>query len=271
MNWFVEPWTYPFMRWALLCCLVLSGIHVYMGYHIVRRGVLFVDLAMAQAAALGAAVAIVLGLEHDTPGEYAVSLVFALGSAVFFALVRSSRVQQEAIVATFYSLVAAATFVVLDRSPHGMEEIKHLFVGQVLTSDPGKIVMTGLVYVVIGAAHWFMHARTSAVTEGRSRARRDDVFFFGTFALVVTSSVGLAGVLLVFALLVLPAVAAIQLSDHLLTRLLWGWAIAGFSSLSGLHIAYYQDLPAAPVIILNLGLFLVLAVFTHGVLVPKRQ
>ena len=129
-------------------------------------------------------------------------------------------------------------------------------------TSAGKILLTALIYAVIGFFHWKLHPRTLAVTEGRTRERRVslDFFFFATFALVVTSSVGLVGVLLVFALLVLPAVAALVLSQRAGARLAWGWGIAGAASLVGLQAAYHWDLPAAPMIVLVLGAFLIAAV-----------
>jgi zinc/manganese transport system permease protein len=255
MTWLVEPWSYPFMRWALLCCLVLAGIHAYLGFHVVRREILFVDLAMAQMAALGAACAIVLGMEHETIGEYLLSLGFALAAAGFFAVVRSRRVSHEAIIAIFYAMATAATFVVLEHSPHGMEEVKHLFVGQVLTAAPHKILMTALLYAAIGLLHARMHPTTLAISEGRNVPRRAffDFLFYASFAVVVTSSVGLVGVLLVFAFLVLPAVAAMSMARGDGARLAWGWTFAGVGSLVGLHAAYHLDLPAAPVVALVLG------------------
>jgi len=246
------------MRWALVCCLVLGGIHAYLGYHVVRRGILFVDLTMAQMAALGAAVAIVLGIEHDTFGEYAISLGFALGAAALFAVVRSRRVSHETLIAIFYGMAMAALFVVLEHSPHGMEEVKHLFVGQVLTVAPRRVVATGVLYIVIGLVHWKLHHQTKAVTEGREPPRRIalDLFFYGSFALVVTHSVALVGVLLVFAFLVLPAVSAMLLSSGGSASLAWGWFIAAVASVAGLHVGFVLDLPAAPVIALTLGVAL---------------
>jgi zinc/manganese transport system permease protein len=258
VSWLIDPWSYPFMRWALLCCLVLAGIHAYLGFHVVRRGVLFVDLALAQTAALGAAVGVVFGLEHGTVGAYVLSLGFALASGALFAFVRSRRVHQEAIIAIFYGVATALTFVVLEHSPHGMDEIKHLFVGQVLTVDPAKIGWTALLYAAVGAGHWALHPRTMAVTRGERRPDRIlvDLFFFGTFALVVTSSVALVGVLLVFALLVLPSVAALLLPGGNGARLAWGWSFAGLGCLGGLHAAFLLDQPAAPVIVVTLAVLL---------------
>jgi zinc/manganese transport system permease protein len=261
IEWLVEPWTYPFMRWALVCCLILAGIHAYLGFHVVRRGVLFVDLAMAQMAALGAAIGVVLGIEHDTIGEYVLSALFALAAAVCFAAIRSRRVHQEAIVAIFYGMAMAATFVVLEHSPHGLDEVKHLLVGQVLTVAPGKVLVTALIYAVVGLVLARMHGRIFAVTEKRQGAPKlgPELVFYGAFALVVTSSVGLVGVLLVFAFLVMPAVAALLISGGTASALWWGTGLAAFGSFVGLHAAYLLDMPAAPVIVLALGGLLLLA------------
>lgn len=261
MRWLAEPWTFPFMQWALACCLVLAGVHAYLGFHIVRRGVLFVDLAMAQAAALGAAVGVVLGLEHATPGAYALSASFALATAVVLSRLRGRRVHPEAVVAIVYGLATAATFVVLEHSPHGMDEVKHLFVGQVLTVPPHTVVWTAALYIGLGALLRWLHPRTLAVTEGRDIPRRGTVelLFYGAFALVVTSSVGLVGVLLVFALLVLPSVAALLMPGGARAHLAWGWTFAGAGCLVGLHFAFHWDQPAAPVIVLVLGAMLALA------------
>lgn len=258
MTWFVEPWTYPFMRWALICCLILAGVHAYLGFHVVRRGVLFVDLAMAQSAALGAAVGILLGLEHSTPGEYALSAGFALGTAALLATLRGRQIHPEAVVAIVYGLASAATFVVLEHSPHGMEEVKHLFVGQVLTVAPSLVLKTAALYAGIAVVLRVVHSRSLALTEGRHVPRRGlvQLVFFGCFALVVTSSVSLVGVLLVFALLVLPAVAGLLVAEGAGARLAWGWGLAGFGCLVGLHLSYHLDQPAAPVIVLVLGLLL---------------
>lgn len=261
IEWLTAPWDYPFMRWALLCCLVLGGIHGYLGFHVVRRGVLFVDLAMAQTAALGAAIGTVIGLEHGTPGGYLISAAFALAAAAFFALIRSRRVHQEAIIAVCYALAMAATFVVLERSPHGAEEVKHLLVGQVLTVAPRNVFLTAALYTAAGLLLARFHRRILAVTDGRAPdgAAATELLFYGVFALVVTSSVHLVGVLLVFALLVIPSISALLLTERSGPALAWGWGLSAAGSLLGLHAAFHLDLPAAPVLVLMLGVLLLAA------------
>lgn len=261
IDWLLEPWTYSFMRWALVSCVVLAAIHAYLGFHVVHRGVLFVDLAMAQMAALGSAAGIVLGFEHDTPQGYGMSLGFALGTAALIALLRSRRIHQEAIVAIIYGVATAATFVVLEHSPHGMDEVKHLFVGQVLTVDPRKIVVTTVIYAALGLVLVRLHPRILEVTENRGGDNRTatEIAFYTLFAVVVTSSVALAGVLLVFALLVLPAVAAIYLARRTSSQLAAGTMLGGAGGMVGLHAAFYFDMPAAPVIVLALAALLTVA------------
>lgn len=263
IEWIIAPWSYAFMRWALLACVVLGMIHAYLGFHVVRRGVLFVDLAMAQSAALGAAIGTVIGLEHGTVGGYFISAAFALGAAAFFALVRSRRVHQEAIVAVTYGLAMAATFVVLEHSPHGAEEVKHLLVGQVLTVSPNNIFLTAGLYSAAGLVLARFHTRILAVTEahGRHHDILAELVFYGVFALVVTSSVHLVGVLLVFALLVMPTISAMLLVSGSARALVLGWLLAIGGGLIGLHAAFHLDLPAAPVVVLTLGVMLVGAAF----------
>jgi zinc/manganese transport system permease protein len=270
MTWFTEPWTFEFMRWALLCALVLAGIHAYLGFHVVRRGVLFVDLATAQLAALGSAVGVVLGVEHDTFGGYLISFAFALGAAGLFSVLRSDRFSKEAIIAVFYGLASAATFVVLEKSPHGMEEVKHLMLGQILTVNPSDILYTALVYAAVAVVYAFVHGRVSEVSEGKRQSLGLDLLFFGTFALIVTTAVKLVGVLLVFCLLVLPSVAALMLATTPGRQLVWGWSIAGVSALVGLHLSFHLDMPAGPVLCLTLGVALLLAWFA-GAVIQRRS
>lgn len=268
-GWLLEPWSFAFMRWALACCLILGGIHAYLGFHVVRRGILFVDLAMAQAAALGAAFGVVLGYEHGTIMGYVTSLGCALLAAALFSFVRSRRVSHEAIIAIVYAVTTAATFLVLERSPHGMDEVRHLLIGQILTVEPTKVVGVGILYALIGLAHWRLHARTAAVSRGEEvpRLRLVELFFYASFAVVVTSSVSLVGVLLVFALLVAPAVAATLLTTNDRSRLVYGWSFAVAAGLIGLHGAYVADAPAGPVIVLVLAV----AVLSAAVAAMRRR
>jgi zinc/manganese transport system permease protein len=112
-------------------CLVLAGIHCYLGLHVVTRGVIFVDLALAQFAALGGAAALLAGTDLGGKGAYALSLAFAFGGAGLFALARTrkERIPQEAVIGIAYAVASALAVLILDRTPHGGEEIKAMLLG----------------------------------------------------------------------------------------------------------------------------------------------
>ncbi len=248
----------------LLACLVLTAIHVYLGLHVLARGVIFVDLALAQVAALGITVAILAG--HPIHGEaaYWYALAFTLGGAVLFAASRPrrARVPQEAIIGIVYAVSAAAAVLVVDRAPQGSEHIKQLLVGSILTVTPTEVGTLALLYAPIAALHWLCRRPLLDISfdpdgAGARRAvRRWDFVFYASFGLVVTSSVRLAGVLLVFAYLVVPATAAALLARSIRGRLAVGWAFGLLVSVGGLGASWAWDLPTGATIVVAFGALL---------------
>ncbi len=219
-----------------LACLVLTGIHVYLGLHVLARGVIFVDLALAQVAALGVTVAFLAGHPIQSGAAYWYALAFAVGGAALFSLtrVRRARVPQEAIIGIVYAVSAALTVLVVDRAPQGAEHIKQLLVGGILTVTPGEVVRLAVLYAVIGAGHGLMRRPLldisfdpeGAVARGRAVPWWDFAFYV-TFGVVVTSSVRMAGVLLVFSYLIVPATVGALLTNSVGGRLAIGWALGG--------------------------------------------
>jgi zinc/manganese transport system permease protein len=257
-----------------LACLILTGIHVYLGIHIVRRGVIFVDLALAQVAALGATIALLIGYDLSDRMAYLLSLGFTVAGAGLFSLTRQRRekIPQEAIIGIVYVVSAAASILVLDRAPGGAEHIRSLLVGNILTVTPNELMGTGLLYAFIGLFHWALRNPFLTITFrpeeshqlGRSLYLWDFLFYL-SFGLVVTSSVHLAGVLLVFAYLVVPAVGSLLFAEGVGRRLAWGWAMGGAASGLGLVASYRFDLPSGATIVCAFGLLLVLAGGIRGV------
>ncbi|MEK6576257.1 MAG: metal ABC transporter permease [Nitrospirota bacterium] len=257
-----------------LVCLILTGIHVYLGMHIVRRGIIFVDLTLAQVAALGATVALLIGYDLHDRMAYFISLGFTSVGAVVFSLTRQRRekVPQEAIIGIVYVVSAAASILVLDRAPGGAEHIRSLLVGNILTASPKDLLVTGLLYSIVGLFHWVYRKpflTISFIPEEAYKTGRSiylwDFLFYLSFGLIVTSSVRLAGVLLVFAYLVIPAVSSLLFTEILGRRLALGWTIGGISSALGLMASYWFDLPTGATIVCAFGLILVLSVGIRGV------
>ena len=243
-------------------CLVVIGIHTYLGVHVLARQVIFVDLALAQVAALGAAVAFVIGLEAGSAAAYALALVFTLLGAALFAVTRTHRHDgsQEAVIGIVYAVAAAAAILVMDRLPHGAEEIKALLVGSILWVSWSKVLVTAALYAVIGALHWLWRERLLTISHDPAEAERRgyrirlwDFLFYATFGVVVTRSVHIVGVLLVFCFLIVPAVGASLFASTLRSRLLLGWLMGTLVSMVGCTVSYLWDLPTGAAVACTFG------------------
>jgi zinc/manganese transport system permease protein len=257
------------MKWPLIACLLLPGILVYLGLHIVRREVIFVDLALAQVAALGTSLCIMLGHDAHEMHTYVWSVGFTLIGAALFALTRSkshARVPQEAIIGIVYVMAAAAGILLLSRSAEGNEELRRTLIGDVLLVSPKEVLTTFATFVAIGAVHFVFRKQfillsfepERAVAEGMA-VRWWDFLFYALFGLVVTSFLQIGGVLLVFSYLIVPAVCANFLVSRLANLLVIGWVTATVASVVGLYVAFESDLPTGATIVCALGAALVLA------------
>ena len=257
--------------WPLVALVLLPGILVYLGLHVVERGIIFVDLALAQVAALGVCVALALGA-HPGNGSlsYILSLLFTmLGAALFsWTRFRHPRVPQESIIGIIYVVAAAAATLVLSHSAEGDEEMKNLLVGNILLVGRAEVLRTAALYGVIGLAHYLLRGKLLLVTFHEDAAiaqkvplRLWDFVFYGTFGVVVTSFVRIAGVYLVFSYLIVPAVCGALLSAHIRTRLAIGWTIAFVAGLAGLLLSVQMeslDLPTGPTIVCAFGVLLLI-------------
>src|SRR5262245_54920633 len=262
-----------------LACLILTGIHAYLGIHVLSRKVIFVDIALAQIAALGATVAFLLGYDPRSEGAYWFSLVFAVLAAAIFALTRTrvERVPQEAIIGLTYAVASATAILLADISPHGAEHLKDLLAGSIVWVTPHQILKTGILYSVIGAFHFLFRRTFLLISLDPEQAyargvhvRLWDFLFYLSFGVVITSSVQIAGVLLVFCYLVAPAVFAVMFFDGLKARLLTGWTMATVVSAIGLLFSY--DRPSGPTIMVSFAIALILGGTLKAILqAPSRS
>lgn len=250
------------LLWPFVAGLVLTGIHAYFGLHVLARGVVFVDLSLAQVAALGLTVAIVAGHSVQSEAGYWYAFTFALGGAALFALARSYEklLQQEAVIGIVYVVSASLGVLALDRAPQGTEHIKQILIGSILTVTPEEVGHLALLYAAIGAVHViFRRPLVEASFDPLLAAERRrevffwDVVFYGSFALVVTSSVRIAGVLLVFSYLIVPAALAGLFAASLRRRLVLAWAVGTALTAVGLYASWTWDLPTGPAIVTAFG------------------
>jgi zinc/manganese transport system permease protein len=247
-------------------CLVLVGIHAYLGIHVVERGVIFVDLALAQIAALGAVCAVLLGFPLHSTQAYFLSLGFTFVGAAIFALTRfrKSDIPQEAIIGIAYVVAAAAAVLILDRIPGEAQHIKEMLVGNILFVDWKHVARIAALYSAVGLFHYLYRDRFILVSCDPDRAARAgvsvrlwDFLFYGTFGFVVTSSVHVAGVLLVFSFLIIPAVCAIMFTKDFGKRLSFAWVAGSLTSLAGLYASGAWDLPTGAAVVCCFGLLVV--------------
>lgn len=250
------------LLWPLVAGLVLTGIHAYFGLHVLARGVVFVDLSLAQVAALGLTAAIVAGHPIQSAAGYWYAFAFACGGAVLFALARQYEklLQQEAVIGIVYAVSASLGVLALDRAPQGAEHIKQLLIGSILTVTPQEVGQVAVLYALIGAVHFVFRRPLVEVSfdpvlaaAQRRKVLLWDVVFYGSFAMVVTSSVRMAGVLLVFSYLVVPAATAGLLAAGLRQRLLLAWCLGAAVTTAGLYASWTWDLPTGPAIVATFG------------------
>ena len=269
-------------RWMLaplLACFILSITHVYMGIHVVSRKVIFVDLALAQIAALGATYATTLGYDAHEPADSLVVAVFSLlftfaGAGLFsIARMRKERVPQEAFIGIVYAAASAAAVLILSKSPTGGEELKHMLVGDILLVSIPTIINDTVLYSLLAVFHISFRRRFLAISKDAEGAQASginirlwDLLFYTTFGVMVTRSVAIAGVLLVFSYLVIPAVIAQMWSDTIRGRLFIGWATALSASVTGILWSFASDTPTGPAVVISLAAFLIVSGASYSIL-----
>ncbi len=253
---------------AFVASLILTGIHAYLGVHVVERGVIFVDLSLAQIAALGGTVGYLAGYEMHSGASYAFSLAFTLLGATVFALTKphgKTRIPQEAIIGIAYAVSAALAVLVMSKATRETEHLKEMLVGNILSVSWADLGKTAGLYALVGLFHVLFRKRFLLISRDPAEAERQgwsvklwDFLFYASFGFVVTSSVAIAGVLLVFSFLIVPSVASMLFSERLGVRLAIGWTMGVLVSAAGVWLSFTLDLPTGATIVATFGAALLL-------------
>ncbi len=267
-----------FLLAPFIASLILTGIHAYLGVHVVERGVIFVDLSLAQIAALGTTVAALYGIEPHSETTYWISLAFTFVGAGIFSMIRGhrQRIPQEAVIGICYAVASAAAILAMSKSVQETEHLKEMLVGNILTVSWYEVRKTALLYSAIGLFHFIFRRKfllisldpEAAAAQGIS-TRFWDFLFYASFGFVVTSSVAIAGVLLVFCYLIVPSVGAMLFSENIGPRLAIGWTMGTLVSAIGVYLSLKIDLPTGATIVCTFALVLI-AMALVRVLVRRR-
>ncbi len=262
-----------FLAAPFVASLILTGIHAYLGVHVVERGVIFVDLSLAQIAALGTTVAALYGLEPHGAGSYWLSLAFTFLGAAVFSTIRGqrARIPQEAIIGICYAVASAAAILAMSKAVQETEHLKEMLVGNILSVSWQEVRKTAIVYGLIGLFHYIFRKKFLAISLDHNNAEAHglsvrfwDFLFYASFGFVVTSSVAIAGVLLVFCYLIVPSVGAMLYAERIGPRLAIGWTMGTLVSAVGVYLSLKIDLPTGATIVCTFGLVLIAMALARG-------
>ena len=276
----MDPDILKFLLAPFAASLILTGIHAYLGVHVVERGVIFVDLSLAQIAALGATIALLLpftGGDPHGPWTYWISLGFTFVGAAIFSTIRSrhARIPQEAIIGISYAVASAAAILAMSKATSESEHLKDMLVGNILAVSWPEVLKTAGLYAAVGAFHYLFRRKFLAISMDHEKAEREgiavrrwDFLFYASFGFVVTSSVAIAGVLLVFCYLIVPSVAAMLYAERVGPRLAIGWTMGTIVSALGIYLSVLLDLPTGATMVCTFGVALALMAAVKPLLRP---
>ena len=326
--------TLPLLLAPFTACLAITALHGYVGLHVIKRGVIFVDLALAQCAALGAAVALLVApliwtepphdhaqqnggvaaesrlaeqfergdedlfgaleetgqahvgfpkvprahREHETL-TYALSLVFALLGAVLlsFARLRDERIPHEAIIGIIFVVGASLSVLILSKAPHGHEKMEAMLVGSILFVRWSELAVMLPLYLALGVFHILLRKPFIEISKDVSAAERSgrrvrlwDCLFYGSFAVLVTHSVSIAGVFVVFSYLIIPPACGALLADGFRSQVVVAWVLGVMTTIAGLVVSAVGDMPTGSSLVSCFGAVLVLVFLIQPILVRRR-
>ncbi|MCB1197103.1 MAG: metal ABC transporter permease [Deltaproteobacteria bacterium] len=259
-----------FLSAPFFMCLILVGMHCYLGIHVLARGIVFIDLALAQVAALGSILAYANGFEHNTLEDYLISLGCTFVAAAFLTLANQykNKISQEALIGLVYAMTSAATILLLDQMSHGSEHLKYSLVGQLLWVDWNQVYKVIGIYTLVASMHYYWRGPLLQNSYGKNEKWQWDFIFYFLFGIVITSSVHIAGILLVFAFLIVPAVVSAFFFQRIYQKLLFGWALGFFLCTIGMLLSYFLDKPAGAVIVITFTIVPILLIL--GLAVKRR-
>ena len=277
-----------FLLIPFIACLLLILINVYFGIHVIKREIIFIDIALAQIAALGGAVAIIIfrlyhpEAAHEHDHNNAFTYIFSLGFITFAALVftllknKKITIPLEAIIGIAYAIAATGTVIILDKGAGGDVHVHDMLIGSILWVSGHEVTKLFIVTLLVGSFHLIFRKRFFLLSDNYQNISNKiknpqlwDFLFYFSFGIVIIEAVNVAGILTVFAFLIIPASISALLAKRWWTKIYIGWTVGLFVSVTGLYLSWKMDLPCSPVIIIFLGIFLVIGYVINKLWIAK--
>ena len=258
---------------AFVICLLLTGIHCYLGLHVLARKIIFVDLALTQSAAFGLALSLLFGLEPSSFFSYLISLSSALMASILFTLVaeKQKQISQEAFIGIVYAFFSVLVILLFDKIAHGSEHIKQTLTGHLIWATWSEVLKVFCIYSLISLFYFFFQKKLWESSIGKEKRWKWNFLFYSLFSFVIASSVSIAGVLLVFSFLVAPAFLSQFLFQNFMSRLIFGWILGFIFSLIGLIGSYFLNLPTSAFIVFIFTSLAILFIIFSQILRPFKK
>lgn len=278
-----------FMLAPLMACLLLILINVYFGIHVLKREIIFIDIALAQIAAFGTTIAVVIehvmngGHGHDHDGDsalaYILALVFITFSSLVFSFLKNKKISipLEAIIGISYAFATTAAVILLDKAAGGDVHIHDMLVGSILWVSWAQVLKLLAVVVLVGGIHFLFRKKFTQLSDNYHNECKMknsflwDFLFYLTFGIVIVEAVNISGILTVFAFLILPAAFSSLFSKSWTSRIIIGFVLGAIVSAFGLYFSWTMDVPVAPLIIISMGVLLILGGIFKKVISLKKQ
>ena len=268
-----------FLAAPITACVLLAGILGYFGNHILSRGIIFIDIALAQIVALGTMIGLLFGFAEGSVAVQIITLIFTLIIVIFFALTKFEKqlIPQEAIIGIIYGLGLGIATLFAEYIPRGSNYITKTITGNILWCTWDEIIFAFELFVAIGIVHIFLGKNFIKITDAKDqfpfspqKVRMMEVIFYITFGIVVVKAVPIAGIFLVFILLIAPTSIATIFTSQWKWRFIWSWIIGIVLSLVGIIISYQLDISNGPAIVCLMGISVFILAFAKIIFGKKK-
>ncbi len=251
-----EVWSFFSVQLVLIAVVLV--LHTYMGLHVIRRTIIFCDLVLAQLAAFGALVGIALGIQYATAGSYVFPMLTVLVGSVLLAAInpRTPLIPREAVIGIMFAMALIASLLLGDKLSGGGAHVTKTLVGSMLWVNWTLVGVTVVVYVLLMVFHFRFRHKFIGLTDNPEAVRHRrfwDFLFFATQGVITVLIVPIAGVLLAYAFLMIPATIAAMFSKGWLRAVVLGWSVGFAACVLGLVLSYNANLPYGPTLVLALG------------------